>query len=416
MKTVIHGSSNGYRIITSDQNVVGLLDATPDSHKVAAIGQQAYSVNFSGGKVIFSKYRIVRDALKHMTTGNVAVSVIIQNAQRLAGGDVRAMLDELAESFGEKYVKRNNLVAIDDSETWDFVANIEKRYKPKLEDNAETIANITRRGQRDAAFAYYSSGEELQKYLDAPYRKEYSPYAQIFFIDEELDGKSSNPLNALRNSGDDLTGKVDFSLPSFPLPSSVIEDSPPEPPAQFEPPDTFEPPKPPEPPKPFDLPKPFDQPKPWDKPMQFDQSKQFERPKPSELPKPLDPPKPLNLSRPSDRLKPSELPKPFDSPKPPEPPKNMICSACGAVMPAHNKFCNACGSTTLHVQTSPAGSAATVVCRMCKAAMSASDAFCTICGAKGSASAPKGATKACGRCGTLISVGDVFCPSCGKSA
>jgi hypothetical protein len=235
MKTVIHGTINGYRIITPDQNVAGLLDARPDSHKVAAIGQQAYSVNFSGGKIIFSKYKIIRDAVKHMNMGNIAISIIIQNNKKLAGENVKAMLDEIAESFTKKYVKGNNLGSIDELESWDFVTEIEKRYRPKLGDNPETIPNI-KRGPRNAAFAYYSSEEELQKYLDAPYRNEYVEYEQIFFIDNELEGKPSSPLNALRNSGDNLTGEIDFSAP--------LSIQPPPPPFQ-QPPPTFEAPTPP---------------------------------------------------------------------------------------------------------------------------------------------------------------------------
>ena len=72
MKIVIHGTNDGYRIITPEKQIAELFNARPNSSKVAAIGHEAYSIHFSGDSIVFSKYKIIRDILRDRATGNVA--------------------------------------------------------------------------------------------------------------------------------------------------------------------------------------------------------------------------------------------------------------------------------------------------------------------------------------------------------
>jgi hypothetical protein len=72
-------------------------------------------------------------------------------------------------------------------------------------------------GDKDDAFVYFKDTSELQKYFNAPYQEEYTPYRQILFVSSDLQGKQENPLEALRNSGVDLTEKIDLENPKYTL-------------------------------------------------------------------------------------------------------------------------------------------------------------------------------------------------------
>jgi hypothetical protein len=205
MKIAIHGTNSGYRIIYPKQQIVELFDVRSDNPKQKAIGKQAYSIHFSKGSVIFSKYKIVRDYNANSRTGNIAFSVIISDGEKLTGEEIQMLLNELAENF-EKHIKDDNFGDI--QENWDFVTEVENKYKPKLKQfsGEKNILQYT----KEAAFIYYSTEKKLQEYLDLPYKEKYYDYKQIFFVDEGLKNKDENPLNALRHSENDLTEKIDF--------------------------------------------------------------------------------------------------------------------------------------------------------------------------------------------------------------
>lgn len=71
----------------------------------------------------------------------------------------------------------------------------------------------------------------------------------------------------------------------------------------------------------------------------------------------------------------------------------VVCSSCGAVIPAGNKFCNSCGAPA--PEAGPAASAETV-CTNCGAVVPAGNKFCNSCGTPVSApaAAPEAATEA----------------------
>jgi hypothetical protein len=228
MKVVIHGTKGGHHTFTDEK--VEMVDARPDFNKVAAIGQQAYAINFNDGNVIFSKYRIIRDVIGDKRTGHVAFSVVIPNSKKLSGVDVKSLLDKLADDYCKQYIVNDNLDNV--REDWQFIEKITNAFSEINNPAADDAENI-RQGTEEAAYVYYSSDKELQKYFDNPYREEYSTYKQIFFVDKKYcsdwelqeyfgiphnekynnkqEYRPENPLNALRhNPSNKLTGKMDL--------------------------------------------------------------------------------------------------------------------------------------------------------------------------------------------------------------
>jgi len=222
MKIVIHGTQGGYRSINPKNDIgwleleLGLSDARPDSKKVATIGQQAYSINFNKGNIIFSKYKIIRDVVADKKTGLITFSVIIPNNKKLSGEHVIKLLDQLTSTFCQKHIEYENLDNF--REDWTFVSALANQYNSRLSPvPADDVENIPQ-GTADAAYIYYSNEEEMQKYFDAPYQPEYGSYRQIFFIEKSLETEAKNPLNALRHNTDaNLTGLIDLTKKVYKL-------------------------------------------------------------------------------------------------------------------------------------------------------------------------------------------------------
>ena len=206
MVIVIHGTKGGYHIFTPGR-VGGCMDSRPDSSKVAAIGQHAYSINYYKDDVIFSKYKIIRDVIGDKRTGNVAFSVVIPLKKKLQGKDIIELLDNLEKEYSSKYIVDDNLGNA--KEDWSFLNELIRNYQ-LLPNSIEDLENF-HEGAQEAAFLYYSNNEKLYKYFDAPFQDEYEQFKQIFFIESDFKGKDENPLNALRhNPVSDLTDKIDI--------------------------------------------------------------------------------------------------------------------------------------------------------------------------------------------------------------
>jgi len=218
MKIVIHGTFGGYKTITPEKEA-GLFDVRPDPCREKTVGQGAYSIHFYGSSVIFSKYKIIRDGIGDLRTGNIAFSVIIPNTQKLQGGHIKEMLDKLEESFFVKnHIKDDNILS-SIGRDWAFITEIKNFYESKV----RGIPALTcRQGSNDAAYVFYSSDDDLQKYLDMPGRNEYCAYKQIFFVRQELKDKPENPLNALRHSENDLTSEIEPFLAITPAETAAI--------------------------------------------------------------------------------------------------------------------------------------------------------------------------------------------------
>jgi hypothetical protein len=214
MEIVIHGTKGGRKIFTSNK-LSGLFDVTSDSPKTSAIGQSAYAIRFILNTTIFSKYKIIRDVRGDKRTGFVAFSIFLSNNEKLSGTDIINFLDKVSGEYCQKYIIDNNLNEV--NEDWTFLDLLSNEYKNKIgKVSIEESENI-QSGDLDDGFIYFSNNSELHKYFDQPNQEEYISYRQVYLINKEFKDKSENPLNALRNSGVDLTGQIDLENPSYKL-------------------------------------------------------------------------------------------------------------------------------------------------------------------------------------------------------
>jgi hypothetical protein len=211
MDILIHGTKGGRKIFTP-KRLSGLLDVTADGAKTACIGKQAYAIRFTADNTIFSKYKIIRDVRGDKRTGFVAFSLFLPNSKKLSGTDIITLLDNVSDTYCQKYIPDNN--NLDEvREDWSFLDRISREYENKLKPNDEKMQS----GSKDDAFVYFKDTDELKCYFDVPCQEEYSDYRQILFVKEELRGEPENPLNALRHSDNNLTGKIDLENPKYKL-------------------------------------------------------------------------------------------------------------------------------------------------------------------------------------------------------
>jgi hypothetical protein len=214
MDIIIHGTKGGRKIFTP-KKMSGLLDVSSDTSKATAIGQEAYGIRFTADTAIFSKYKIIRDVRGDKRTGFVGFSLSLSNNKKLLGSDIITALDKVASEYGQKYIVDNNLNEV--AEDWGFLNQISSEYGVKCSSVSPDDVESMPSGDKDDAFIHFRDTAELQKYFNAPYQEEYTPYRQILFISSNLKGKPENPLHALRHSENDLTGKIDLENPKYKL-------------------------------------------------------------------------------------------------------------------------------------------------------------------------------------------------------
>jgi len=221
MDIVIHGTKGGCKIFTP-KKLSGLLDITSDGSRAAAMGQQAYGIRFTADYAIFSKYKIVRDVRGDKRTGFLAFSLFLTNKERLSGKEIINLLDKVSTKYCEKYIGNdNNLNEVtEDWESFDLDGILnEYETKPCNRGNIQS-------GTKDDAYIYYpyiykapetlkQTRFELEDIFDSPFQEAYTPFRQILLVEKELQGKDENPLNALRHSDNDLTGKIDLGKEGY---------------------------------------------------------------------------------------------------------------------------------------------------------------------------------------------------------
>ncbi|MDR2556712.1 MAG: hypothetical protein LBC49_03250, partial [Bacteroidales bacterium] len=174
-------------------------------------GQQAYSIAFAERGCIFSKYVGVRD-VERSWDGNVAFSVFVPNNKKLAGSDVKMLLDELAGSYCQDYVIGGNLG--NKQEDWTFVTALANQYENRLRGVSADDAENFQQGTAESAYVFYPDNNELQKYFDAPYQEEYKDFKQVFFIENNF----QDLLRLLKyDPNADLTGRIDLENPTYRL-------------------------------------------------------------------------------------------------------------------------------------------------------------------------------------------------------
>lgn len=227
MELIVHGTKGGYKS-NFRPNITppfSMSDVRNGMNNEKPLGKSAYSIAFANGGCVFTKYTIVRDTLRSYATGNVAFSLFLPAKKKLSGKDVKSLLDKLMDYYIKHYVKDNSINRGETTiiqEDWDTLTSFLNEYKEQNA-NDETIATDA---QEEPAFVYYpyvyKDGQtqketKLEDIFDAPYQDEYSQFKQVFFVESSLKDKPENPLNALRHSEKDLTGKIDLDNPSYTL-------------------------------------------------------------------------------------------------------------------------------------------------------------------------------------------------------
>lgn len=179
-------------------------------------GKCVYSIAFNDDGYIFTQHIIVED-VQRAGLGNVGFSIFIHKNNKLSGNNIKNLLDELIKSYCKNYC--NDFYLGNVQEDWVLFTSIANSYDSKIVSVSSEDNDIKQSGNLDAAFIYFTSDIELQKYFEQPLQEEYIPYRQIYFISNEFKDKPNpeNPLYVLKNSGIDLTGQIDLENPSYKL-------------------------------------------------------------------------------------------------------------------------------------------------------------------------------------------------------
>jgi hypothetical protein len=224
MEIVIHGTKGGYKVLYPQNATMTFVNDFRSPGAIEnPVGQSAYALSFIESGCIFSKYAIIRDGLRDMATGTIAVSVLIPHNQKLNGSDAIRMLDLILDQYFKINIVNNNLVhAVDEFSYVDVIKN-QFSLHPKISERLNT-------GKNDPAYIYYESKEHLSKYFDMPFQANYEPFSQVFFVEKNLKDELINPLKVLRHTVDaNLSDVIDFQNPeytiSFPNYVKVIANS-----------------------------------------------------------------------------------------------------------------------------------------------------------------------------------------------
>jgi len=218
MEVIVHGTKGGYKVLYQTENVPFSIARDVrriDRNDGNPVGQFAYSISFAEGGCVFTKYIIVRDT-ERAAIGNIAFSMYLHNSKKLPGKDVKNLLDDLAEKYRNDYIIGGNLG--NKQEDWAFVRALVDAYKKKGNPDSSGDSENFIQGTAEAAYVYFSSEEELQKYFDWPDQDAYHLFKQVFFVNADLQDNPENPLNALRHDHTkDLTGRIDLDNTKYKL-------------------------------------------------------------------------------------------------------------------------------------------------------------------------------------------------------
>ncbi|MDR1937441.1 MAG: hypothetical protein LBQ73_02940 [Tannerellaceae bacterium] len=221
MKIFIQGRKDGYNVLYPAPTPTEFYQFACDIQRIDAennaryYGQSLYAIAFTKGGCIFAKYVMGYD-VQRGNLGSIGISFFILNTQKMMGADVKELLDKLVDKY-RIYYYPNDYYINNKQEDWQLFTKLASDYDDKLRTVSDDDVEDQKSGTQEAAFVYYQDENELQRYFDAPYQDEYSPFKQVFFVKSDLQGKPENPLNALRHSKNNLTGQIDLDNPKYKL-------------------------------------------------------------------------------------------------------------------------------------------------------------------------------------------------------
>lgn len=218
MNIFIQGRKDGYNVLYPKPTPTEFFQFASDIQRIDApnlshyYGKSFYSIAFNGSGCIFSKFIIGYD-VQRSNLGNIGISVFVPSAQKLAGVDVRTLLDELANTYCTNYC-HDFYINNSKQEDWLLFTSAANNFDAKLCDVPSDDVEYYQQGAKDAAFVLYESDAELQKYFDVPYQEEYRDFKQILF----LENNSQDLLNVVKyDTNANLTGKIDLENPYYKL-------------------------------------------------------------------------------------------------------------------------------------------------------------------------------------------------------
>lgn len=218
MKILVQGTKGGAKIFypqTTPDEFYTFAGDVRDINGSGGVGEQAYSIALTADGCVFSKYLGVRD-VQRSWEGNVSFSLFLSYRQKMPGERIQALLDELLGTYADRYIEDGNLDIV--HEDWSFIDEITAKYESDVKVVFDNDLDTTALGNGSPAFLYYNDEEDLRRYFDFPYQREYLPYKQVFLLDIGEKTDPLNLLNALRHDPDaDLTGKVDLENPRLVL-------------------------------------------------------------------------------------------------------------------------------------------------------------------------------------------------------
>jgi len=198
MKIFIFGTKGGARPLYPKEGVAPVFDDCRSFGKDNPIGNLVYSLEYTKSGVALSKWIVIDDTIRD-SIGFLSFALEIANYKTHNSKKAIEVLDSLVNEYNVKYLSDKFEIS-NLNEDWSFVERIKQKYQQYFEEIKDEI-DIEKysAGEKDSAYIYYSSEEELQNYFDAPYMEEYKPYKRIFFVDKKYENKDENPLNALRH-------------------------------------------------------------------------------------------------------------------------------------------------------------------------------------------------------------------------
>ena len=218
MKIFIQGRKNGYNVLYPETTpaefygMAGEMQHEGSKDDAKCYGKSLYAIAFNGTGCIFTKCIIGYDTLRG-DVGNIGISFFIPNNKKMLGTDIKILLDELINIYTTNYCPD---FKINDKkqEDWDLFLSTANKYDAKVK-TVSSDENF-QYGNKEAAYIFYNSTTEIEKYLETPYLDEYKEYKQILFIDNQsqliLDVIKHDPTATA-----DLTGKKLLENPWFKL-------------------------------------------------------------------------------------------------------------------------------------------------------------------------------------------------------
>lgn len=210
MKIAIHGTKGGFGEIFADD--IKITELRRKSVIGRPIGSYAYSIWFYNNETYFEKYKIVRDdGGGDKRTGYIGFSVVIPNNKSLKGIYIKEILDRINDIYIERgYIdERNNLKNV--TENFDFIEQLKNEYNSHLASNLYH-KDLSSKEDAETSYIYYNSNQDLIKYFNIPYQREYEKYQRVLFVDEKYRDQENNPLNGLRHTeGLEITSKIQLN-------------------------------------------------------------------------------------------------------------------------------------------------------------------------------------------------------------